>query len=185
MTPLTQTPAAKPLAASPGLLRWLGVHGVLVGMAVLLIQAFPSQGLAWVVVGGPFGLGVFQATVLRRLLPFWAVILWPLATASGFVLSMPFAWFLYHFLGLGFGLGQAGLLAAGGIRGWLLWPVISGASWFSGLMTWGLGIRKVFPQDPTDRATDGLTWVWVLLVYALGTGLALRWMGRRPTSVFQ
>jgi hypothetical protein len=152
-------------------------------MAVLLIQAFPKQGLGWVVVVvGPFGLGVFQAALLRRCLPVWAVVLWPLATAAGMPLSTGvFGWFLYPLLGLGFGLAQSGLLAAGGFRRWLLWPVISGASWFSALMAWGLGLRKVFPQDTTDRDTDGLTWVWVVFVYALGTGLALRWMGRRPT----
>jgi len=48
MPRLTQTPAAKPPGASPGLSHWLGLHGVLIGMAVLLIQAFPKQGLGWV-----------------------------------------------------------------------------------------------------------------------------------------
>lgn len=158
----------------------MGVHGVLMGMVVLLIQMFPSQGLAWVVVGGPFVLGVFQAAVLRRWLPIWAVILWPLATESGHLLSMRFGWFVYYFLGLGFGLGQAGLLAAAGFRGWLLWPVISGASWLLPLMIWSLGIRTIIPHESTERDTEGLTWVWVLWVYALGTGLALRWMARRP-----
>jgi hypothetical protein len=174
MTPLTQTPAAKPPAASPRLSRWLGVHGVLIGMAVMLIQAFPRQGLGWVVVAGPFGLGVIQAAVLSRSLPVWAVVLWPLATAAGFPLStMVFGWFLYPLLGLGFGLVQSGLLAAGGFRRWLLWPVISGASWFSALMASELALGNGFKQDPT-------AWVWVVFVYALGTGLALRWMGRRP-----
>jgi hypothetical protein len=145
-------------------------------MAVLLIQAFPKQGLGWLVVAGPCGLGLFQAALLRRCLPVWVVVLWPLATAAGFPLSTKvFGWFLYPLLGLGFGLVQSGLLAAGGFRRWILWPVISGASWFSALMVWELGLRNVFPQDPA-------AWVWVVFAYALGTGLALRWMGRRPRS---
>jgi len=97
MTPVTPATATPPPAGSPRISRWVGVHGVLMGMAVLL-----------------------------------------------------------------------------------LWPVISGASWLSALMIWSLGIRTIFPHESIERDTEGLTWVWVLWVYALGTGLALRWMARRP-----
>jgi hypothetical protein len=129
MMRLMQTSAVKLPAASPGLPRWLGAHGVVIGLAMLLIQVFPKQGLGWVVGAAPFSLG--------------------------------------------FGLAQSGLLAAGGFHRWLPWPVISGASWFSALMAWEWGLRTFFTQEPT-------AWAWVVLAYALGTGLALHWMGRRP-----
>lgn len=164
----------------PTLPIWLAAHGVLVGIAALVLVGMdPRTGPSWVFSVGPFALGLAQATVLYRRLPLWAALLWPLVTTLGFALSMVFVWFIYIALGGCFGLCQAGLLAAGRVRGWFLWPMISGASWWAGLAAWVLFERARAMLGDAGPPCHGLAVAVVLLPYALGTGLALRWMDRR------
>lgn len=179
--PLADAP--RPPGPMPTLPIWLGSHVVLIGIAALLLRLVdPQQAPGWMIALGPFGLGLVQAAVLYRRLPLWAALLWPLATALGFTLSTVLVWFMYLGLGAGFGLCQAGLLAAGRVRGCFLWPMISGASWLSGLAAWGLFERARSTLGDSGRPSPGVALAVVVLPYALGTGLAWRWMGRRPLS---
>ena len=110
-------------------------------------------------------------------------VLWPVATAFGGVVSMLFVWFMYHLLGLCLGVCQAGLLRAGRFRGWFLWPLVSGLSWVIALQPWFMITSATSTSTGANAVSHGVGWVLVLVCYSISTGLALRWMGRRPASV--
>lgn len=183
MTVLASSSAGNLRGVAPSLWTWLGIHVAWVSAAGVFLWAHPKDGLAWVVlVWGPWGLGLAQAVALWRRLPTWAVALWPVATGLGFVLSMALAWFTYVAMGLCLGLCQAALLAAGRFRGGWLWPLASGLSWGSALLAWGSIAPYLAPSHPQAGSIDPLGYAQSVLVYALGTGWALRWMARRPAQ---
>jgi hypothetical protein len=166
----------------PTLPIWLAAHAVLVGIiATVLLFVDSETGYGLLNLAGPFALGLAQATVLYRRLPLWATLLWPFATALGFKLSMVLVWFIFFALGGCFGLCQAGLLAAGRVRGWFLWPIISGASWVVGLVALMLLEKARVTFSDSDRPSPDFALLIMLLPYAFGTGMALHfWMGRPP-----
>lgn len=178
MLPDPQPGAERPTVPAPNFLLWLGVHLVLALGIALLNVAVPDKGPGWAIAMGPLGLGLAQAAVLGRRLPVWARILWPLATALGFALSTVFVWFMHAALGLCLGICQAGLLAAGRFRGWLLWPLVSGASWLSVLSASAFVAGAIEAMTGNRGAHNRFVVVLPLLGHALGTGAALRWMGR-------
>jgi hypothetical protein len=180
--PLPIPVAEKSPVRVPGFSHWLGAHLGLIAVAAGLVEAFSKQGLAWIVVVGPFCLGVAQAAMLWRRLPVWAAVLWPMATAMGWVASTVFAWFMYHLLGLCLGVCQAGLLGVGRFRGWFLWPLVSGLSWGLALQGWFLITSLSSTSTVVNTVSHGVGWVLALVCYSISTGLALKWMGRRPAT---
>jgi len=86
-------------------------------------------------------------------------------------------------LGGCFGLCQAGLLAAGRVREWFLWPMISGASWVLGLVAFMLFEKVRVTLSDSNRPGPDFTLLIMVLPYAFGTGMALHfWLGHRPSS---
>lgn len=172
--------AEKPSGSKPNLFVWLGVYLAVIAGAAVLVEAYPKQGLAWVVVVGPLCLGSAQAAALWRSLPIWGTVLWPVATALGGIVSMSSAWFMYWLMGLGFGGFQAGLLRAGHFRGWFLWPLVSGLSWGCALLASSMISPMISGSPGPNAVSNRVGWVLVLVCYSVSTGLALHWMGRRP-----
>lgn len=165
---------------APTLSLWLGAHLAFIAVGALLALALRKDTQVWLTTFGPLGLGIAQATALHRRLPIWALILWPLATACGFVSSMILGWFTYFGFGFFSGVFQTGLLAAGRFRFFWLWPWISGGVWLLAF----LGYLAIIEGSKLSLSVSagllgGLVFSMTLLVYALLTGLALRWMDRR------